>query len=159
MVETLIYIFVILLFVIGIGLAIFNLPGIWLVFLGILIFSISTKFVVITGINLFYILLFTVVIGFIDNFVIIIGAKKYGSSKWGMFGAVLGGMVGMFFAPIGLLVGPFLGATLFEILFAKKEMKLAVKSGIGALFGFLLSIVVKFGGVVAMVIWGIGKMF
>jgi len=157
--ELLIYIGVILLFLIGITMALFNLPGIWSVFLGLLVYGIYTDFTVITSSTFWYLLAFSLVIGFIDNFVILVGAKRYGSSKWGMLGAVLGGMIGMLSGPTGLIVGPLVGATLFEVMLAKKEMKYALKAGIGALLGFLMSIVIKFGGTVAMVIWGLGKMF
>jgi uncharacterized protein len=159
MIEILIYIAVIGLFATGVIMTLVNLPGIWLVFIGLLVFAIYNGFVLITGSTLWLLFGVTLVIGFIDNLVILLGAKKYGSSKWGMFGAILGGMIGILSGPVGLIVGPFIGATLFELAFAKKDMNTALKAGRGALFGFLASLVIKFGGVVAMAIWGLFKMF
>ncbi|MDB6080161.1 MAG: hypothetical protein JWO82_3908, partial [Akkermansiaceae bacterium] len=63
------------------------------------------------------------------------GSKWFGGTKWGAWGALLGGLVGMFFVPIGLFAGPLLGAFLFEKAFAKQELKPAVHSGIGSTVG------------------------
>ena len=55
-----------------------------------------------------------------------LGAKWFGSSKWGIIGAIVGGIVGLFFGIPGLILGPIVGVFLFEILFAKKRVKEAL---------------------------------
>ena len=57
------------------------------------------------------------------------GTRWFGGTRWGAFGALAGGIAGIFFMPFGLLVGPLLGAFICEIAFAKKETRPAVISG------------------------------
>lgn len=71
------------------------------------------------------------------------GAKKYGSSKAGMWGAFIGVIIGAFFFPLGLILGPFLGAFIAEILVAKKDVKESATSGWGATLGFIVGVFAK----------------
>lgn len=64
-----------------------------------------------------------------------IGAKWFGSSKWGIVGVLVGGIIGFFFGFVGIIVGPLLGAFIFEMIFAKKELNSATKSTWGTLLG------------------------
>ena len=64
-----------------------------------------------------------------------IGAKWFGSSRWGIAGVIVGGTIGFFFGFIGLIIGPLLGAFIFEMIFAKKKLKSASKSSWGSLVG------------------------
>ena len=74
----------------------------------------------------------------------IIGVKKYGGSKAGMWGSTIGLLVGPFVIPIiGILIGPFLGAALAELLVNKKNLNEAVKVGFGSVVGFVSSVVTK----------------
>jgi uncharacterized protein len=82
-----------------------------------------------------------------------LGAKKFGATWRGMIGAVIGGIIGLFFNLPGIILGPFLGAMLFEML-GDKEFKVAVKAGLGATVGLLLGVVGKFSiGVVMMILF------
>ncbi|MEW8987202.1 MAG: DUF456 family protein [Bacillus sp. (in: firmicutes)] len=74
----------------------------------------------------------------------IIGVKKYGGSKAGMWGSTIGLLVGPFVIPVlGILVGPFLGAALAELLVNKKNLNEAIKVGFGSVVGFVSSVVTK----------------
>jgi hypothetical protein len=70
------------------------------------------------------------------------GAKKFRCSKWGAWGSVAGALVGLFFFPVGLLAGPFLGALAGELL-AGRRLDAAAWGGVGALAGFLCGVAVK----------------
>jgi uncharacterized protein len=81
----------------------------------------------------------------------LLGAKKFGATWRGMTGAVVGGIIGLFFNLPGIILGPFLGAMLFEIL-GDKEFKKAARAGLGATLGLLLGIIGKFSIAVMMII-------
>src|SRR5260370_1775990 len=48
------------------------------------------------------------------------GAKYFGATRWGMVGAFLGALIGVFFGIIGLFVGRVIGAIAGEFLAGKK---------------------------------------
>ena len=64
------------------------------------------------------------------------GAKYFGATRWGTFGAVVGALVGLFFGIIGLFVGPVIGALIGEFI-AGKKMVDAGRAGWGSLLGNL----------------------
>jgi uncharacterized protein YqgC (DUF456 family) len=70
------------------------------------------------------------------------GARTFGAGKAGAWGAVIGSIAGLFFMPIGLVLGPFLGAMLFELV-AGRSGEQALKAGVGGLVGVLGSVVVN----------------
>ncbi|MDR2140499.1 MAG: DUF456 domain-containing protein [Deltaproteobacteria bacterium] len=81
----------------------------------------------------------------LDQLASIVGAKKFGAGKAGMIGSFIGAIVGLIFFNIpGLILGTFLGAALFELIFANRGKLAAFKAGIGALLGFLASSLFKF---------------
>ena len=87
------------------------------------------------------------------------GAKWFGGSKWGALGALLGGLAGLFFLPIGLLLGPLVGAFAFEMIFAKKESNPALVSGVGSVAGTFAGMVVKIICGLLMVAWFVIDVF
>jgi uncharacterized protein YqgC (DUF456 family) len=72
----------------------------------------------------------------IDFFSGFLGAKYFGASRWGTFGAILGALVGLFFGIIGLFVGPIVGALAGELI-AGKRLVDAGRAGWGSLLGNL----------------------
>ena len=68
-----------------------------------------------------------------------VGARWLGATRWGILGAVIGGLVGIFFGLPGLILGPVVGALVGEILFARRSIKLSTKAGAGAALGFVIS--------------------
>lgn len=79
-----------------------------------------------------------------------VGSKYFGGSKWGVAGAIIGGLLGLFFAPWGFILGPLAGAFAFEYLFAKKEISDATRSGVGSAVGTVMGISIKLGLAFAM---------
>jgi hypothetical protein len=66
-----------------------------------------------------------------------LGAQRYGASPRAVVGAVLGGLVGLFFGPLGFVLGPFAGAVLAELTL-RKDLEAAQRAGVGATLGLLL---------------------
>jgi uncharacterized protein YqgC (DUF456 family) len=87
----------------------------------------------------------------LDYAAILLGAKKLGATWRGMVGAVVGAVAGLFFGPVGILVGPFLGAVLFELAGGRKWRE-AGRAGGGAFLGFLVGVVGKVGCCTAMIV-------
>ena len=48
------------------------------------------------------------------------GAKRFGATKWGAFGAIVGAIVGLFFSLPGLIIGPVVGAIAGELISGKR---------------------------------------
>jgi uncharacterized protein len=86
----------------------------------------------------------------LDFLASMLGAKKFGATWRGMIGAVIGGVIGLFFALPGIIMGPFLGAMILEMT-GGKEFKIAAKAGAGAVIGLLLGVVGKFSICVMMI--------
>ncbi len=80
------------------------------------------------------------------------GAKYFGATKWGVVGAVIGGIVGLFTGFVTLLILPIVGAVAGELI-AGKQLVDAGKAGWGALLGNLAGMVGKLIIGLAMVSW------
>ncbi len=87
------------------------------------------------------------------------GSKWFGGTRWGAIGAVLGSIVGMFFLPFGLLLGPLIGAFVCEIAVAKKRGHHAAISGVGSVVGTLAGMGFKIAIGVAMIGWFLVDVF
>ena len=81
------------------------------------------------------------------------GTKWFGGTRWGALGALAGGIAGMFFLPLGLIIGPLLGAVAGEMIFAKKSSQQATISGIGSVVGTLAGMIIRLVIGVLMVVW------
>lgn len=120
-----------------IGSALPFVPGSPLILLGAFIYAWYTDFLVVTWGTLVILLLLTVLSQILDYLASILGAKKFGASRWGMSGAFLGGIIGLFSGGIlGILIGPFIGALLLEFLHGQ-DLPASLKIGLGTLVGFL----------------------
>ena len=87
----------------------------------------------------------------LDYVVPLIGAKKYGASRAGLWMSVLGMIVGLlFFPPFGMLGGAFLGALLGEMM-AGKEGSEALRPAWGVFVGIIIGTGLKLAvcGVIA----------
>lgn len=73
------------------------------------------------------------------------GTKRYGGSKYGIWGTNIGLVVGILAPiPLGFLIGPFVGAFIGELLYDAKDQKRAFRAATGSLIGFLASAFVNF---------------
>jgi hypothetical protein len=117
------------------------LPGPPLSYLGLVLLHL-TRFADISK-NLFIILgAVAVVVTVIDYIVPIWGTRQFGGSKYGMRGATVGLIIGLFLGPPGIIIGPFIGAVVGELIF-KDDFKYAIKAGFGSLLGFLTGVGLK----------------
>ena len=148
-----------LFFMIGlIGTLLPVLPGPLVIWFGMLVYSFILGFEEL-GIYFFIFqgLLALAVMG-VDYLFSAMGSRYFGGSKAAFYGAAGGLLIGLFFFPFGLLLGPFLGATLAELL-SKRKSSESLKSGVGALIGFLGALPVKLVIEAVMIIWFITSIY
>jgi uncharacterized protein YqgC (DUF456 family) len=72
----------------------------------------------------------------------LLGAKLFGASRWALVGAGVGVLVGLFFGLPGVILGPAVGAIVFEW-WKNPDFGRALKAGLGVFLGFLVGSVVK----------------
>ena len=137
--DTLIPLVSILLLLVGIlGTFLPVLPGLLLSLCGLLIYKFGTD----SSLSMVYIWIFVflTLLSIILNYVIPARTnRKYGGTRWGSVGSIIGTILGMFFIPLpfGFLIGMFLGVFVGELLHKAKEKKKAWNSTKGAFIGFL----------------------
>ena len=85
-----------------------------------------------------------------DYLASMVGAKKLGATWRGILGAVVGGLIGMFFSFPGIILGPFIGALLLEMTGGRK-FKPAAQAGLGAVIGLLAGAIGKLAICIAMI--------
>lgn len=120
------------------------LPGPPLSFIALLMLAIVKKFEPpLTGNLILIMAIITVAVTVLDYIIPVLGAKKYKSSNWGMWGAVAGMIIGViYFPPFGMLIGAFLGAVVVELITGKKG-KEAMKAGWGIFLGTMAGTIIK----------------
>lgn len=112
-------------------------------FLGLILLSIakdwkpfSPTFLVLMGV-------LTILTLILDYAMPLAGAKRFGASKRGFWGSLIGMVVGMFFfPPFGLILGAFLGAVAGE-LSAGKDHSAALRAGWGVFVGTMAATALK----------------
>jgi uncharacterized protein YqgC (DUF456 family) len=117
-------------------------PGVAIIYLGILIVAWADHFTRIGPVMLFLMLGVTLVALVADNVAGLLGARRAGASAWGVFGAGVGALGGLVFGLPGVILGPAVGALVFE--YARNpDAKRAMRAGAGGLLGFLLGVIAK----------------
>ena len=115
---------------------------------------------------LWVLLFFVVLVTILDYVVPIIGTKKFGGSKRGVWGATIGVVVGLFIlSPIpaigpflGIIIGPFAGAYIGEISSGKKGRE-ALRAAWGSFVGFLMGVGMKLMTCAAILFFHIRYLF
>lgn len=100
------------------------------------------------GITLFITLLAVV----LDYVIPAQGTKRFGGSKYGIWGTNIGLIVGIFIPPFGFIIGPFIGAFIGEMIYNSSDSSRALKAATGSFLGFLASTFFKF--IVAVGLFG-----
>jgi hypothetical protein len=88
-------------------------------------------------------LLLTVIIVVLDFVLPAQGTKRFGGTKYGIWGTNIGLVFGLFFPPFGFVLGPFFGAFIGEIMNNSKDAKGSFRAAFGSLLGFLASTFMK----------------
>lgn len=148
--QGLYYVLAAILVIVGVaGVILPALPGLPLVFAGMLLAAWAGGFQEVGWVTLVVLGLLTAVSLAVDFFATMMGAKRVGASRKALLGAVVGTFAGLFFGPLGLFAGPFVGALLGE-LWHGREIGQAAKVGLGTWLGILLGTVLKLGLAFAM---------
>ncbi len=101
----------------------------------------------------------TIFVSVFDNIAPVLGAKKYGASKTGVWLSVAGMLIGLFFfPPWGIIIGTFLGAFTGELI-SGKEKGHAFKAGWGVFVGTITGVGLKLAASAVMLFYYILKMF
>ncbi|MDD3024040.1 MAG: DUF456 domain-containing protein [Syntrophomonadaceae bacterium] len=142
--QILVLIGVLILIILGIaGTVLPLIPGIPLIFVSIAAYGWYEGFHVVTPKYLVIMAGLTVIAVFVEYLSSTLGAKYFGSSKKGVWGAFLGTFIGLFiFPPLGILIGPFLGAAIGEYM-ELNDFNKAFKVGIGTVAGLFSGMIFK----------------
>lgn len=124
------------------GLVLPLIPGVPLIYLGIVAAAWADGFTKIGGFTLAVCGVLAAVAFAVDYVAGVLGAKRMGATPWGLFGAVVGTVVGVFFGLPGLILGPAVGAIGFEY-WKDPNFKKACEAGAGVVIGFALGVVAK----------------
>ena len=117
------------------------LPGPPLSYLGLLLMQLRSD----RPFSLKFMLIFaaiTLVVTVLDLVIPIYGTRKFGGSRYGVWGSTIGLILGFIFPPWGIIVGPFLGAFVGELM-ANSNTDYALQAAIGSFIGFLFGTLLK----------------
>lgn len=85
----------------------------------------------------------TIVVYALDYMIPAWGTKKFGGSRHGVWGSMVGLLLGLiFFPPLGIIIGPFAGAIAGELLKGRNSTE-ALRAGFGSFVGFLAGTLLK----------------
>ncbi|HLX25276.1 MAG TPA: DUF456 family protein [Usitatibacter sp.] len=133
-----------------VGLVLPVIPGALLIFLGLFIAAWGDGFAHVGAVTLTIIGVLALLALAADLVGSHLGARRVGASTLALVGAAIGGIVGIFFGIPGIIVGPFLGATIGEVLTHGKLLK-AGQVGLGTTLGLLAATIAKIFLAVTMV--------
>ena len=133
------------------------LPGVPLSYLGLLLLhctdrvQFSWQFLTVWAVVV-------VVIQILDYFIPAWGTKKFGGTKYGVWGSTIGLFAGFFMGPLGIIIGPFIGAVLGELIYFNRHPQTtlseteqnknsnfnrALRAGFGSFIGLLTGTLIK----------------
>ena len=140
--DILLIVFAFLLLVAGIaGCILPMLPGVPLAYAGMLLLHLTDKIHFTTN-QLIIWLIVVIVLQVVDYITPLLGSKYSGGTSFGNRGCMAGTLLGLFFMPWGVIVGPFIGAVAGEMI-GGQDLPHAIRAGIGTLLGFLFGTLLK----------------
>ena len=78
----------------------------------------------------------------LDYVIPLLGTRKYGGSKYGVWGSTIGLIAGFWMGPLGIIIGPFIGAFVGEMI-ASSNTEHAMRAAWGSFVGFLFGTLIK----------------
>jgi len=134
------------------------IPGPPISFLGLLSLHFTTEYQFTTNF-LIVMMLLAAAVTVLDYYVPIYGTKKFGGSNKGVWGSMIGLVLGLiFFPPFGIIIGPFLGAFIGELIEGKNSQE-AMKSSLGSFIGLFFGTILKLISSSLMIYYFIIKLF
>ena len=127
------------------------IPGLPLMFAGAWLLAYSGDYQIIGPPTLVVLGILALIGSAMDYVAGLLGAKFTGASKQALWGAFIGGIVGVFFNLPGLILGPLVGAAVGEF-WARRNLLSAGKVGIGTFIGFIIGVVAKVGCALAILL-------
>jgi len=119
------------------------LPGPPLGFIGLFLLALLRHFSPpLTPALIIILAVVTIFVVVMDYIIPLLGARRYGASKWAVWGSVLGMAIGIFLSPFAMLAGAFAGAVVVEWLVGKKKGE-AIRAGWGVVMGALFATVLR----------------
>lgn len=116
-------------------------PGTPVTYCGLLILQLSSQPFSATFLIVWALIVAAIMI--LDNVIPAYGTKKFGGSPYGIWGSLLGMIVGIFFfPPVGIIIGPLAGAFAGEIIGGKTSDR-ALRSALGSFAGLLVNTLMK----------------
>jgi uncharacterized protein YqgC (DUF456 family) len=127
------------------------LPGPALVLAGALLYAWYGDFAAVGWGTLTVLTVLTALSFVLDYAASIIGARSFGSGRWGIIGSCIGACAGFVAANVpGAVIGMFAGACVFELA-RGRALRASLKAGFGTLVGFLAGTAGKVLIVLAMI--------
>jgi len=127
------------------------LPGLGLIWLAVLFHKLMLPHILSWWTVCF--LFLGVLAGFLVDWMSgVFGAKWMGSSRYGMAGACIGGIVGLFFGLPGLILGPLAGALAGELIFSRRGLQASTKAAAGVGLGMVAASLIRFSIAIVMIL-------
>lgn len=144
--ETFLLILALVLILVGIvGSILPVLPGPPIAYAGLLVLHFTNEKFEVSLWFLIPLAIITIAISILDYLLPSMGTKYFGGTKYGSWGSNIGLIVGVFtswLGPWGIIIGPFLGALIGELIGGQK-FSAALKSAVGSFLGFLTGTFMK----------------
>lgn len=118
------------------------LPATPLIFAGLWLAAWTDQYQHVGALTLWLLAGLTLASLILDQIAGALGARRANASAQAIWGALIGSIVGAFFFPLGLLLGPFLGGALGEWI-ARRDAFQAGRVGAMSLLGFILGALAK----------------